>query len=65
MQIGEEDIENLFLAMRKPMKIHQFLFIFHHSLSGNQINIFQFEAIMQKEDLWNLKLLYLNYSFEE
>jgi hypothetical protein len=57
MQIGEEDIENLFLTMEKDLwKYTKFLFIFHFSLFENQINIFQFEAIVQKGRLMEPKV---------
>jgi hypothetical protein len=66
MQLDEEDIEKSIPNYEKRlMKIHFYLFIFQLSLFGNQINIFQFEAVMRKEDLCNLKLLYLNHSYEE
>jgi len=39
------------------MKIHRFEFThFHFSLIENQLNKFEFEIIVQKDDLWNLKL---------
>ncbi len=39
------------------MKIHRFeVTHFHYSLIENQLKKFEFEIIVQEDDLWNLKL---------
>lgn len=69
MQIGAKDVENFLMIMvlkeknSKKMHIDRYIYEntpFHSSLLRNGLNKFQFGVIIHKDDLWNLKLLYLN-----
>jgi hypothetical protein len=50
MQIDVNDIENMFMTMVLKKTL------FHSSLFGNQLNKFQFEIIIQEDNLLKLKL---------
>ncbi len=60
MKIDVQDIENMLVIMVLNffiMKIHRFEFTpFYSSLIENQLNKFEFEIIIQEDDLWNLNL---------
>lgn len=50
MQIDVNDIENMFMTtMLKKI-------LFHSSLCGHQLNEFQFEIIIQEDNIFKLKL---------
>jgi hypothetical protein len=50
MQIDVNDIENMFMTMVLKKTL------FHSSLFGNRLNKFQFEIIIQEDNLLRLKL---------
>jgi hypothetical protein len=70
MQIVAKHIENLLMTMilkkiGEKTKIPKDIFSILFTWLENQLNRFQFDIVIQKEDLWSLKFFYLNQHWNQ